>query len=506
MDLSAARTVLGVCAGTGALELGLRIAEPRARGIAYVEREASAAASLVASMEAGWLHPAPIWSDLATFDARRWGGCVDILASGDPCQPNSSAGRRLGAEDERFLIDQVVRVARECGPARIVRENVTGNADGQLEALVPPLERLGYRVAAGIFTASECCLRVGGEWIGPRHKRARLVIMADREDGPGWLYPGQGATRGRAADSRGRGDRLGDAESIVGWGEFRPGGTQGEGPADGRSRSQGASGRLGDPAGIGSPRAEIGRAGRDDAGAGPRDAEPRGRGDELGDAEIERRREGRAGATIQRRGNTAGRAGDQLADPGGARRQQDARGASGDEEAHGRAGRLGGESHRDHQLASVREGLADPGDAGLQGGEFERARRDQRDGQDAHGPAPEFRRARIPTFPPGPNDPAWAGILAADPLLAPAVGPIDLWAIARGNLGLAPVGRAIGRRGGMAWDLDAATATAVKSEVRRMADVLAPRIERLRSSGNGVVPLVVAYAYVALRNLLAANR
>lgn len=93
--------VLALCAGVGGLELGIRIAEPRAVGVCYVERESAAAATLVARMEDGWLSPAPIWSDLGTFDARPWRGVVDCVASGDPCQPNSLAGRQLGEADAR---------------------------------------------------------------------------------------------------------------------------------------------------------------------------------------------------------------------------------------------------------------------------------------------------------------------------------------------------------------------------------------------------------------------
>lgn len=81
-----------ICASVGGLDLGVRIARPDARCVAFVEREASAAASLVASMEAGRLHPAAIWSDLRTFDAGEWRGAVDCVLSGDPCQGNSVAG------------------------------------------------------------------------------------------------------------------------------------------------------------------------------------------------------------------------------------------------------------------------------------------------------------------------------------------------------------------------------------------------------------------------------
>lgn len=169
------RNILSLCAGVGGLELGILLAlhsrSEAGRGVCYVEREAAAAASLVASMESGWLHPAPVWSDMLTFDARPWRGVVHILASGDPCQDNSVAGKRAGAAGARFLAPEVCRLAEECRPDLIFRENVPGNADGQLEAIAPPLERLGYRVAAGIFSSVET---------GNSMRRERLFIMAER--------------------------------------------------------------------------------------------------------------------------------------------------------------------------------------------------------------------------------------------------------------------------------------------------------------------------------------
>ena len=84
---------LALCAGTGGLDLALQIADPRFRTVGYVEREASAAASLVARMEDQTLDKAPIWDDVVTFDGRSWRGIVDIVTSGDPCQSNSVAGK-----------------------------------------------------------------------------------------------------------------------------------------------------------------------------------------------------------------------------------------------------------------------------------------------------------------------------------------------------------------------------------------------------------------------------
>jgi len=84
---------LSLCAGAGGIDLGLTIACPGYRTVCYVEREAYAAATLVARMEDKALDPAPLWDDVTTFDGRPWRGAVDILIGGYPCQPFSVAGK-----------------------------------------------------------------------------------------------------------------------------------------------------------------------------------------------------------------------------------------------------------------------------------------------------------------------------------------------------------------------------------------------------------------------------
>ena len=70
---------LSLCAGTGGLDLGLALAEPGYRAVGYVERDAFAAAVLVARMEDQTLDQAPVWDDLAGFDGRQWCGAVDLV-------------------------------------------------------------------------------------------------------------------------------------------------------------------------------------------------------------------------------------------------------------------------------------------------------------------------------------------------------------------------------------------------------------------------------------------
>lgn len=243
------RNILSLCAGVGGLELGILLAlhhrGEAGRGICYVEREGAAAASLVASMEAGWFHPAPIWSDMLTFDPRPWRGSVHILASGDPCQDNSVAGKRAGSEGERFLAPEVVRIAEGCRPDLIFRENVPGNAGEQLAVLAPALERLGYRVAAGIFSSAET---------GNTMRRERLFIMAraaEPSEGRRGIF---GPDEGAAETGRG-----GSPAQPVRGGDY-VGGTPSARPL---------------PAALaGTDRGEEGR--------GTRDAEPQRRGGELG--------------------------------------------------------------------------------------------------------------------------------------------------------------------------------------------------------------------------------
>ena len=191
MASSSDYNVLSICSGVGGLDLSLQISVHNAVTVCHVEREAQAAAVLEARMEDGSLHQAPVWSDLSSFDGKPWRGLVDCIISGDPCQPNSVAGSRLGAADDRFLIDQLIRVIDEVRPSRVFRENVTGNADGQLAALVPSLERMGYSVTAGIFSAGE---------VGASHRRERLFIMADANSGHDSREPGTNGQEERLSE------------------------------------------------------------------------------------------------------------------------------------------------------------------------------------------------------------------------------------------------------------------------------------------------------------------
>jgi DNA (cytosine-5)-methyltransferase 1 len=199
MNVDLSTNILSLCSGYGGLDLGLGLAMPTARTVCYVEREATVSAVLAARFADGSLHEAPVWSDLKTFDGRAWRGVVDILAAGYPCQPFSVAGKRRGAKDPRHLWPDVARIIRECEPEWVFLENVAGHVRLGFREVAQELRRLGFRVAAGLFTAEE---------VGAPHRRQRLFVLANRAGGRrGELWQ----SSGRDGLAHGRGEALEDA-------------------------------------------------------------------------------------------------------------------------------------------------------------------------------------------------------------------------------------------------------------------------------------------------------
>jgi DNA (cytosine-5)-methyltransferase 1 len=163
---------LSLCSGAGGLDLGLHLACPGYRTVGHVERETYAAATLVARMEDASLDPTPVWDDVATFDGRPWRGAVDIVTAGYPCQPFSVAGKRRGADDPRHLWPHVARIIGEIEPPFVFLENVAHHLRLGFPEVAGGLVGMGYRLAAGLFTAAE---------VGAPHRRERLFILAHRE-------------------------------------------------------------------------------------------------------------------------------------------------------------------------------------------------------------------------------------------------------------------------------------------------------------------------------------
>lgn len=169
MDNPEQLACLSLCTGYGGIELGLERAGVPLRPIAYVEREAFAAANLVAKIEAEQMAPAPVWTDVKTFPYSDFHGRVDILLAGYPCQPFSAAGQRKGEADERHLWPFIARGIAACQPRLVFAENVEGHLSLGIEDVFSDLGRMGYQYTAGLFSAEE---------VGASHRRKRLFWLA----------------------------------------------------------------------------------------------------------------------------------------------------------------------------------------------------------------------------------------------------------------------------------------------------------------------------------------
>lgn len=113
------------------------------------------------------------YEDITKTDFTIHRGAIDILTGGFPCQPYSSAGKRLGKEDERHLWPHMLRAIQEIKPTYVVGENVRGitnwNGGVVFEEVCADLEACGYEVQPILLPA--CA-------VGAPHRRDRVWFVA----------------------------------------------------------------------------------------------------------------------------------------------------------------------------------------------------------------------------------------------------------------------------------------------------------------------------------------
>lgn len=141
------------------------------------------------------------YGDITKQIFKEWRGKIDVISGGFPCQPFSLAGQRKGADDNRYIWPQMLRVIREIRPTWVVGENVAGiltmvqpgaevEVGGQaslfgedyrkrvlhrqeyvIETICRDLEREGYAVQPLLIPA--CA-------VGAPHRRDRIWFIAHR--------------------------------------------------------------------------------------------------------------------------------------------------------------------------------------------------------------------------------------------------------------------------------------------------------------------------------------
>lgn len=162
---------LEICAGAGGQALGLE--EAGFGHVALVEYEKDYCECLKRNR--------PLWNvkcmDVRQFSGKPYKGQVELLSGGVPCPPFSIAGKQLGADDERDLFPQMLRLVGEIAPKVVMIENVRGLLGKQFDdyrnAIISRLNHLGYNVHVQLLNASD---------YGVPQLRPRAIIVGVRTD------------------------------------------------------------------------------------------------------------------------------------------------------------------------------------------------------------------------------------------------------------------------------------------------------------------------------------
>ena len=161
---------MSLFAGIGGLDLGLDRAGMRC--VAQVEIDPYCRRGL-----------AKHWPDVPPHDdvrtAAEWWlseerPAVDVICGGYPCQPFSTAGKMLGAGDDRHLWPAFLATVRAVRPRYVLAENVPAHLGIGFDRVLADLAGVGFDAQWSVVPASA---------MGAPQRRPRLLLVAYPEGG-----------------------------------------------------------------------------------------------------------------------------------------------------------------------------------------------------------------------------------------------------------------------------------------------------------------------------------
>ena len=121
-----------------------------------------------------------IHEDIRNLDGKKYRNSIDLVAGGFPRQPFSVAGKRKGADDDRHLWPEMLRVIKEAKPRWVIGENVFGFINMALDDVQADLEREHYEVRKFVLPAVA---------VDAKHRRDRIFLVAYSNSPAVWNLP-----------------------------------------------------------------------------------------------------------------------------------------------------------------------------------------------------------------------------------------------------------------------------------------------------------------------------
>ena len=160
-------------AGIGGFDLGLERAGMECRWQVEIDDYASRV------LAKHWPSVAR-WGDARTFpvdESSQWQ--VDLICAGVPCQPVSIAGKQKGADDERWMWGETLRIIADLGPRFFVAENpasiLSHDRGRTFSGILRALASAGYVCEWHVISAAD---------VGAPHLRKRVWLVAHSDSIP----------------------------------------------------------------------------------------------------------------------------------------------------------------------------------------------------------------------------------------------------------------------------------------------------------------------------------